>query len=207
MKSIMHINRQLTSALANVFFLFLIFTQSANALTIEPLNTGGGCCSSSTRGYWFQANQDFNITSIFFSGNPSVTNSTLEVIKLNNPPPVFNSFTNDFTSLGYWTNVPSVNTNLNFTVGDIIGVLGWHDGSTPYHQGSLNTPLGTLQRLGFQSLGQAKDVWTEGPSTNNIGAIAFNYELGNQNTVPEPATIALLGLGFAGMAARRRKSV
>ncbi len=43
-------------------------------------------------------------------------------------------------------------------------------------------------------------VFTGGTSTFQIG-------LSSESTVPEPATIALMGLGFAGMAARRRKSI
>jgi len=41
---------------------------------------------------------------------------------------------------------------------------------------------------------------------SSCGSMFFELE-GTQNTVPEPATIALMGLGFAGMAARRRKLV
>lgn len=45
-------------------------------------------------------------------------------------------------------------------------------------------------------------------TTNMYKYLSANFMFDTTNsTVPEPATIALMGLGFAGMAARRRKSV
>lgn len=182
---------------------------SAQAATPVDVGTwdGSGCCSYGTRGYFFTAPVDFRIEEVYLPSKGG-TGSSLEVIKFNEPVSVWPSVTNNFTSLGYWADVASVNTNIVVHAGETIGVLGWDGGLqfTPYRpqDGSyLTSILGqavTLERLGFQSLGMAHDVWTE--SLNPIGVIGINVA-----AVPEPETYAmfLAGLGLLGTIARRRK--
>lgn len=175
-----------------------------------PLDIGtrsqGGCCDSMTRGYWFTAPVDFTIDSLALPSIGQGNNDTLEVLRLNGAPPLWTHTTNDFTSLGYWTGVSSVNTDIAVHAGDVIGVLGWTNGLTPYATAnSYATSIGgaavTLKRLGFQDLGQAHDVWTENAA---YAYINMNYTVATR-AVPEPATVSLFALGLVALAARRKK--
>lgn len=182
-------------------------TTSAATLDIGTAS-GSGCCSFGTRGYWFVAPTEFTITSLFLP-TQSVSNSTLEVLRFNSTPPTWGGTTNDFVSLGFWEDVASVNTNISVQTGQIIGILGWADGFTPYRNanGDYNTTIDgfntTLNRLGFQFLGQAHDVWNE---EGTIGFIGMTYSTGSQ--VPEPSALLLSGLALSALwISSKRKQV
>lgn len=181
------------TAFRKVFFVSLLF------LLIFPISNlqaadldvgvwgGGGCCNDSTRGYWFVAPIDFTITGLSVPTDGPGAGATLEVLRLNTIPPQFSNTTNDFVQLGYWSGVTETTANISVNAGDIIGILGWADGRTPYGSGPYSTTLGgepvTLSRLGFQDLGQAYDVWTE---SSSIGVIGLEYELSSPPPQPIP---------------------
>lgn len=177
----------------------------ATSLDVGTWN-GSGCCSDRTRGYWFVAPINFTIIGLSVPGNGDGSNSTLEVLRLNSTPPLYSGTSNDFVSLGYWSGLPTITTNIAIGVGDIVGILGWRDEFTPYRDfGDYATSLGgnpiTLQRFGFQDLGAAHDVWRE---VGSIGVIGLDYRVGT--AVPEPSTLVLAGFGILALAALRRRS-
>ncbi|HET9066940.1 MAG TPA: PEP-CTERM sorting domain-containing protein [Gemmatimonadales bacterium] len=201
----------------------LVALGAALALTATPAPTvaaqtidvgtysGSGCCGGTflgTRGFWFVAPVAFQITGLSLPSNG--TNGSLEVLRFNSPPPTYSNTTNDFTSL-FYSAFTSASVSINVSAGDMIGILGY-DGDnafTPYsnsngpYASSIFGNATTLNRLGFQSLGTAHDVWTEAPGT--LGFINVDYDVAG-STVPEPATMTLLATGLVAMgAARRRK--
>lgn len=174
--------------------------------------SGSGCCGSSTRGYWFIAPTDFRITGLSLPSGGGAR-STLEVLRMNSAVPQYAGFSNDFSSLGFWSGQASVSTDIEVQMGDIIGVLGFSGdmGLTPYRNasGDYSTQLGgfniSLTRFGFQSTGMAADVWQEVGGT--IGVIGMTYDLSAANSVPEPTSLllSLSALGLLGAAATRRR--
>ena len=102
-------------------------TQPAEAASLD-VGTHNTIFSNFTRGYWFTAPVDFTITGLraALESGP-VEDQSIEVLKLNAPPPISPSVTNNFVSLGYWNNVSGsgfISTNIAVQSGDIIGVLG-----------------------------------------------------------------------------------
>ncbi len=169
-----------------VLLVLLLLTPTATVLAADldvGVWNGNGCCGSLTRGYWFVAPVDFTITGLSVPTNGPGTGATLEVIRLNSIPPEYSSSTNDFTQLGYWSDVTTAVADIPVTAGDIIGIFGWADGMTPYRNasGPYQTTLGeepvTLARLLFQSRGEASDVSSE--SNGELGVIGLEYEIGS----------------------------
>ena len=185
---------------------------SASAASLDVGTYGGNsCCSGMTRGYVFTAPIDFNISEVFLPVAGG-TGSTLQLLKFDSVPPEWASTTNSFSSLGFWAGVQSSGAiNIAIHAGDVIGVLGWSAAlqATPYrdqagsYASSINGNAVSLQRIGFQALGQAHDVWKE--QNYSIGTIGLTYFTA---PVPEPETYALMlaGLGVVGGFTRRRKA-
>lgn len=190
----------------HLLFALALLVSGVTSATATPLDigsySGSGCCGGLTRGYWFTAPTDFTIDRLSMPTATNGAGDTLQVILLNNVPPVYGNTTNSFTSLGYWTGVSSVDTNIAVHTGDLIGVLGYA-GFTPYgpstdYATSIDGHSIVLERLGFQSTGMAANVFTEHGS---IGYIALDYSVSH---VPEPASMSLIGLGLLAFAARRK---
>jgi hypothetical protein len=143
---------------------------------------GDGCCGSSTRGYWFEAPIDFTIVGVSVPTSGPGDGATLEVVRFDAVPPEFSNTTNGFTQLGFWSGVTSTTADIEVSAGDIIGVLGWADGRSPYRNadGPYASTLGgesvTLTRLGFQSRGEAADLFSE--ESGPIATIGLEYTVG-----------------------------
>jgi hypothetical protein len=174
-----------------------------------------GTFSSNVRGYWFTAPVAFQITGVGVPTDASSGTQTIEILRLNAPPPQYSSTTNDFTSLFRVVGDSSLGlipVSIAVGAGDVIGVLGYRGSVNSYGPQSTADIFGnsiTLARFGMQfnlNSVPAQDVWTE--AGGNISRVNLEYGPAISG-VPEPSTWMTLGLGvlsFGALKLRRRSS-
>jgi hypothetical protein len=128
-----------------------------------------------TRGFWFEAPRDFIICGLRVPDEAGAGVQNVEVIRLNAPPPLFSTTTNDFESLFRRVSVDGNNVipaGVPVREGDIIGILGATGTSTMNNSyGTSNEStltIGgettTIKRMGMQfnlNSTPAQDIWTE----------------------------------------------
>lgn len=155
------------------------------AQTMMPIGTHSSSYSGMVRGYWFIAPTDFFIVGVRVPTDASTANQNIQIMRYNTPVTVYGTTGYDFTTLGYWYNVPGTNIipcQILVQQGDIIGVLGarGNTGSTIINSyGQANVPSNvfgfptTLVRHGTQFTindgipaggiphGTSKPTWTE----------------------------------------------
>lgn len=203
----------------------LVMAASLSFADIAGMPPQTGTFNGSTRGYWFTAPSAFTITGIKVMAQTGSTASlqNFAVLKFdgNIPPPNFSATTNAFQQLALGFNQTAnifIPVNVTVNAGEVIGIYGNMTaastataGQNSYGNGTIGTIINgtpvTLNRSGMQfHLGQntsptgMHDVWSE-PASTNITRVEFEYA-----PVPEPATMAVLGLGVAAMLRRRKKA-
>ncbi|MBL7925198.1 MAG: hypothetical protein JNL88_13430, partial [Bacteroidia bacterium] len=162
-----------------VFWLLLFcslsaFAQNLIQMPLPPQNT---TFSGNVRGYWFTSPTCFTITGVEVPTDASSGAQNIAVVRLNAPPPLYSTTTNDFTVLYLTQNNPAtgiIPLSIEVGVGDVIGILGNRAdvnsyGTSPSPSTINGFPV-TLTRLGMQfnlSTTAPQDLWTE-----NAGSVS-----------------------------------
>ena len=176
---------QLTLAALAVFIFATVLPPEAAGQNMMPIGPHVSSYSGMTRGFWFIAPTDFYIVGVRVPTDASTGAQNVQIMRYNTPVTVYATTGYDFTTLGYWYNVPGTNIipcQILVHQGDIIGVLGarGNTGSTiinSYGQANVASNVfgypTTLVRHGTQFTindgipaggiphGSSKPTWTE----------------------------------------------
>lgn len=191
--------------------LLLSATMAAAPIAL-PLPGQSSTFTGNVRGYWFTAPVDFRIVGLRVPTDASSAAQSIELVRLDAPPPQYSTVTNSFTSLFRVVNDNTagfLTVDIAVSAGDVIGVLGQRGGVNSYGPGNFVSSIFgqnvTLARLGMQlplATNVAQSLWTE--AGGSISRVEMLYDSPAQ--VPEPTTYAMVGGALVVLALRRRKS-
>lgn len=177
-------------------------TTNGGGAGVTPMPAENGSISGGlSRGYWFVAPSNFNITGVFVPANPGDAQN-IAIIRFNQPqpPPFYATVTNDFTILFLTQNNPSqavIPVNISVQAGEYIGVLGTR-GSNDYNSyatspatTTIDGQTVTITRMGMQfglSVTSPIDIWQE--AGGSISRVELTYEVGCESVrTPAVATV------------------
>lgn len=163
---------------------------SAQVQIQMPLPAQNGTFSGSVRGYWFISPSCFTITAVQVPFDAAQGNQSIAIVKLNAPPPLYSTTTNDFTTLFLTQSNPDTGrlpVNIQVAPGDIIGLLGYRQpvsggsGTNSYSTSPATSNINgipvTIQRLGMQfdlTTTAPQDLWTE--AAGSISRVFLYYD-------------------------------
>ncbi|MDP1727433.1 MAG: T9SS type A sorting domain-containing protein [Bacteroidota bacterium] len=173
-----------------IIILFLSGFIHTRAQTVIPILPDAYSYVGNTQGFWFTSPTSIIITGLRVPDDGIIGDQSLQLIKLNAPPPVYTSYTSTFTTLHYSQNISGFNfipVNIPVNAGERIGILGCRSSGTGQSISSLSEdsiyvsniagiPV-TLTRAGCQSNiinGAATSFW-QAPSSHQIGRVEIMY--------------------------------
>lgn len=149
-----------------------------------PLPAQTTTFSGSVRGYWFTSPTCFTITGLEVPTSASSGPQNIAVVRLNDPPPIYATTTNDFTVLYLTqgnTSTGIIPVNIEVAPGDIIGILGNRADNNSYAASPATSNINgipvTLTRLGMQfslSVTPPQELWTE--TGGSISRVFMYYD-------------------------------
>jgi hypothetical protein len=177
---------------------FYLGINDPGSSTLAPMPAQSGTFSNNARGYFFTAPVNFTFTAFYVPTSASTGNMNVGVVRLNTPPPLFSSTTNDFTTLGYWpqSTDDTIYTCIPIQAGDIIGILGTRGADINSYAPSPSTTTidgntVSIERLGMQfglATTPPQDLFTE--TNGNISRVEFLYSTtSSTNLVPVEITV------------------
>ncbi len=191
-----------------VLLLLLSFGTVAQTTITLPQPNHTANYDTTTRGFWFVAPKNMNITGLRVPSNAGTGPQYIQVMRLSSTMPVSSSSpSTSFATLAYISNATNgtiQNVNIQVSAGDRIGILGTADTVASTGAGAYSTTIGgqsvNLNRLGYSghiANGAATSFYGVGiGGSGSIGRVEVYYD--TASPCGSVASMALTNLNSIG---------